>query len=201
MTIFREIISVTFSSAISSQRCSRTVGVLIWDPSGWDSGLKEPAIIAPVIDCIWRCRTAVDRGADLRSCRRRACGSGRPWTGCYNLAFARASETDWKGMLAGMKGSAVTNGRSTELRARSGQPTRHPRAQPRGPPPRLSDDGPVAADRRQGNPAQEPEPDLLSDQRRRPRSHPRRRRHAAQARATTGSIPTIATARSAWPSA
>ncbi len=39
----------------------------------------------------------------------------------------------------------------------------------------------VAADRRQGNPAQAPEPDLLPDQRRRPRGDPRGGRHGAQA--------------------
>ena len=53
----------------------------------------------------------------------------------------------------------------------------------------VSHDAPVAAARRQGNPAQEPEPDLLPDQRRRPRGGPRRRRPDAASPATTGSIP------------
>ena len=46
---------------------------------------------------------------------------------------------------------------------------------PRRSAPRLPHDAAVAAARRQGNPAQEPEPDLLPDQRRRPRSDPRPR--------------------------
>ena len=54
---------------------------------------------------------------------------------------------------------------------------------------RLSLHAAVAQARRQGNPAQEPEPDLLPDQRRRPRSDPGRRRPGAEARATTGSYP------------
>ena len=48
--------------------------------------------------------------------------------------------------------------------------------------PRVPDDGAVAEARRQGNPAQEPEPDLLPDQRRRARSGPRRGRHGPEAR-------------------
>ena len=43
--------------------------------------------------------------------------------------------------------------------------------------------------RRQGDPAQESEPDLLPDQRRRPRGDARRRRPDAASPATTGSIP------------
>ena len=43
-------------------------------------------------------------------------------------------------------------------------------------------DAPVAADRRQGDSAQEPEPDLLPDQRRRPRGRARRGRHASARR-------------------
>ena len=74
-----------------------------------------------------------------------------------------------------MKGSAVSNGSERGHRTRR-PPTR--RAHPRRPAPRLPHDAAVAPDRRQGNPAQEPEPDLLPDQRRRPRSGPRRRRHA-----------------------
>ena len=60
---------------------------------------------------------------------------------------------------------------------------------------------PVAPAGRQGNPAQEPEPDLLPDQRRRPRGGAGRGRHCAASRATTGSTRTIATARCAWRSA
>ncbi len=44
-----------------------------------------------------------------------------------------------------------------------------PRPRPQHPAPDLPHDVPVAADRRQGDPAQAPEPDLLPDQRRRPR--------------------------------
>ena len=68
-------------------------------------------------------------------------------------------------------------------------------------PRRLPHDAPVAQARRQGNPAQESEPDLLSDQRRRPRSDPRRRRASRSSRATTGSSRTIAIARCACSSA
>ena len=48
--------------------------------------------------------------------------------------------------------------------------------------------------RRQGDPAQAAEQDLLPDQRRRPRGGPGGRGHGAAARATTGSTPTTATA-------
>ena len=54
---------------------------------------------------------------------------------------------------------------------------------------RVPHDAAVAEARRQGNPAQEPEPDLLPDQRRRPRGDPRRRRPGTCSPATTGSIP------------
>ena len=54
---------------------------------------------------------------------------------------------------------------------------------------RLPDDGAVAEAGRQGNPAQEPEPDLLPDQRRRPRGDPRPPPACCSGPATTGSIP------------
>src|SRR5688572_25163566 len=56
-----------------------------------------------------------------------------------------------------------------------------PGARPRHTPRRLPDDVPVAAHRRQGNPAQAAEQDLLPDQRRRARGDPRRRRYGAAA--------------------
>ena len=59
----------------------------------------------------------------------------------------------------------------------------------------------VAQAGRQGNPAQRPEPDLFSDQRRRPRSRARRGGPDAASRATTGSSPTTAIARCACSSA
>src|SRR5262245_37531286 len=48
-------------------------------------------------------------------------------------------------------------------------------------PARVPHDGAIAQDRRQGDSAQGPEPDLLSDQRRRARGGPHRRRPAAEA--------------------
>ena len=65
----------------------------------------------------------------------------------------------------------------------------------------LSLDDPVEEAGRQGDPAQEPEPDLLPDQRRRARGDPRRGGARRCGPATTGSFPTTATGRSASPSA
>ncbi len=56
----------------------------------------------------------------------------------------------------------------------------------RRPPEGVPADGAVAPHRRQGDPAQEPEPDLLPDQRRRARGHPRRRGDGAPSRARLG---------------
>ena len=71
------------------------------------------------------------------------------------------------------------------------------RRRPRSPRPdrRLPLHGALAHARRQGNPAQESEPHLLPDQRRRTRSDPRRGRPRPASRATTGSTPTTAIAR------
>src|SRR5262245_60983646 len=65
------------------------------------------------------------------------------------------------------------------------------RAGPRGPDRDLPHHGPVAPDRRQGDPAQAPEQDLLSDQRRRARGGPDRRRPppAAGARLVLSLLP------------
>ena len=70
-----------------------------------------------------------------------------------------------------MKATAVSNGKN----AQSGRDANTGGIGARRIAARLPDDAAVAADRRQGNPAQEPEPDLLPDQRRGPRGHPRRR--------------------------
>src|SRR5258706_9455726 len=51
-----------------------------------------------------------------------------------------------------------------------------------GSPPRVPHDGAVAEAGRQGNPAKEPEPDLLPDQRRGARSGPGRRGHGPETR-------------------
>ena len=59
----------------------------------------------------------------------------------------------------------------------------------------LPHDAPVAPARRQGDPAQAAEPDLLPDQRRRPRGGAGRGRAACCGPGTTGSTPTTATAR------
>ena len=65
----------------------------------------------------------------------------------------------------------------------------------RDPPRDVPHDAPVAAARRQGDPAQAAEPGLLPDQRRRPRGGAGRGGHGAASPATTGSTPTTATAR------
>ena len=70
-----------------------------------------------------------------------------------------------------------------------------PSAFPRGAGRRLPHHVPVAQARRQGNPAQAPEPGLLSDQRRGPRGLGRGRGAAPASRATTGFTPTIAIGR------
>ena len=62
-------------------------------------------------------------------------------------------------------------------------------------------DAPVPAPRRQGDPAQAAEPDLLPDLRRRPRGRPGRGRQAAQARPRLVLSRTTATAPCAWRSA
>ena len=67
--------------------------------------------------------------------------------------------------------------------------------------PRVSRDAAVAPVGRQRDPAQEPEPDLLPDQRRRTRGGPCGLGHGLPRRATTGSCRTTATARCAWRSA
>ena len=80
-----------------------------------------------------------------------------------------------------MKGSTLANGadtRASAARARRDHEGLTTRRAAR----RLSPDAPVAEDRRQGDPAQEPEPGVLPDQRRRPRGHARRRRQASARR-------------------
>ncbi len=74
-----------------------------------------------------------------------------------------------------MKGSTLAHGAEARAGAPAGaRRTRgaHPGRSARG----LSHDAPVAEDRRQGDPAQEPEPGVLPDQRRRTRSDARRGR-------------------------
>ena len=77
-----------------------------------------------------------------------------------------------------MKVSAVSNGTSADTERASAALEGHLPGRPAA---RVPHDAAVAPDRRQGDPAQEPEPDLLPDQRRRTRGDPHRRRHAAQA--------------------
>ena len=84
---------------------------------------------------------------------------------------------------------------------RAGGSARLRRPDARGAAGSLPLDGPVAEAGRQGDPAQEPEPDLLPDQRRRARGGPRRGGALRCGPATTGSTRTTATARSAWRSA
>ena len=142
---------MTFSSAISSHRCRRTVWVLMIDehiPSGPDA--------------IIRCST----GIELRHDERMKATLSRP------APDARTRPRAADGAIAGAAG-------------------------PRRPGRAYRCMLPVAPAGRQGDPAQEPEPDLLPDQRRRPRGGARRGRPDAQAGVRLVLSRTTATARSA----
>ena len=91
--------------------------------------------------------------------------------------------------------AAVNHEPAVAERARP--PSRAPALPARSAAARLPADADVAQARRQGDPAQEPEPDLLPDQRRRARGGAHGRGPAAAGRASTGSTRTTATARCA----